>query len=73
MTAEWENHRAVGETRSSVQVLEGPNGRAEVFELLPPGRGVGDAKYEIAFGRHKLRFPTKAEAVAEAADLVGIS
>jgi hypothetical protein len=55
-----------------VRKIEGPNGIVEVFEVTPPGMGLGEIKYEIEFLGSRLFFLTVGEAMVEAEAMAGL-
>jgi hypothetical protein len=46
-----------------VTVVEGPKGKAEVYEIWPPGTSV---KYEVRFGKELSTYDSLGEAYIEA-------
>jgi len=59
-----------GTDRLLLRTLEGPAGVAQIYQVTPPGKGIGELNYEVEFAAEKRLFLTIGEAVLEAEALV---
>jgi len=55
-------------SQTAVTVVEGPKGKAEIFELWSPGRAM---EYEVLFQGQKQTYKSLGEAYIEAGEMVG--
>ncbi len=51
-----------------VTVVEGPKGKAEIYELWSPGKAM---EYQIKFGSQTVTYKSLGEAYIEAGELTG--
>jgi hypothetical protein len=54
--------------QTAVTVVEGPNGKAEIFELWSPGKAM---EYEVHFNGQVLTYKSLGEAYIEAGEKTG--